>query len=162
MSQSAYAVGETNITLYCRFSFFFSNYYNNLTFEFRPNKNYDWLDVGYINESGTYRMQKQSKENFISFMYFYGYLSPFYNYLYLRAHTTVSYNRCIVDDELYPSFRCRGSMINGSVDTSPEKNILSIKGNTYFVHKFIPYLLFRRVVFIIKYHYIRYIELSTY
>lgn len=130
MSPSAYAVGETNITLDCQFYFFITNYFTNITFEFRPNKNYDWMDVGYINESGTHRIHKESKENFISFMYFYGYLS----YPYLRADTTVYYNRCIVDDELYPSFRCRGSLINGRINTSPEKNILSIKGNTYFVH----------------------------
>ncbi|XP_078321554.1 uncharacterized protein LOC111111858 isoform X2 [Crassostrea virginica] len=118
---SEYAVGETNITLRCR-SYTWS--FRNITFEFRPNKNYDWLTVGYINESGPHRVQEYFKENSISFLSFSGYFSR-----YLNAYITVNNNKCTVDAELYPSFRCRGFMINGSIDTSPEKSILSLKGN---------------------------------
>ena len=96
--------------------------------------------MGYINESGPHRVQEYFKENSISFLSFSGYFSRYYQYL--NAYTTVNYNKCTVDAELYPSYRCRGSMINGSIDTSPEKGILSLKGNTSFFNNFDLYLSF--------------------
>lgn len=129
---SVYAVGETNITLRCQS---YTGNVRNITFEFRPNKNYDWLTVGYINESGPHRVQEYFKENSISFLSFSGYFSR-----YLIAYITVNNNKCTVDAELYPSLRCRGFMINGSIDTSPEKSILSLKGNTFLLNDFDLYV----------------------
>lgn len=134
-SPSVYAVGETNITLGCQFySSLAVRNSRNITFEVRPNKENDWLTVGYINESGPYIVQEYFKENSISFLSFSGYLSGYYPYL--NAYVTVNNNRCTVDAELYPSFRCRGSMINGPIDPSPEKSILSLKGNTFLLNDF--------------------------
>lgn len=129
LSPSPYAVGETNITLQCYFSRI-SNVLNT-TFEFRPNKNHDWLTVAYINESGKLIKQGYHEENFISFLTFYDYSSYYYYNIFLTSIATIHNDRCTVDAELYPSFRCRA--FKESFVTSLEKSILSIKGNVFFL-----------------------------
>ena len=128
LSPNAYSVGETNITLQCASSSYpFPSNHHNITFEFRQNKNYDWLTVAYSDVSGTLRIPGYSEENSISFLLFNAYYG--YYYVTLTSIATVHNDRCIVHDELYPSFRCRA--FNGSFVTSPEKSILSLNGNFF-------------------------------
>nr|XP_022310212.1 uncharacterized protein LOC111115677 isoform X2 [Crassostrea virginica] len=119
-----YAVGETNITLQCYI--YISNFLNT-TFEFRPNKNHDWLTVAYINESGKLIKQGYHEENFFSFLTFYDHSRYYYYNIFWTSIATIHNDRCTVDAELYPSFRCRA--FKGSFVTSLEKSILSLKGN---------------------------------
>lgn len=127
LSPNPYAVGETNITLQCYF--YRPSKFLNTTFEFRPNKNHDWLTVAYIDESGKLKKQGYNEENFISFLTFNS--NYLYNYIFLTSIAAIRNDRCTVDAELYPSFRCRA--FNGSFVTSLEKSILSLKGNMFFL-----------------------------
>lgn len=130
LSPNPYAVGEANITLKCYLNPSPSNFLNT-TFEFRPNKNHDWLTVAYINGSGKLEKLGYHEENFISFLTFFDYSKYSDYYIYFKSIATIHNDRCTVDAELYPSFRCRA--FNGSFVTSPEKSILSIKGKIFFL-----------------------------
>lgn len=130
LNPNPYAVGETNITLQCYFSRLSSSLLN-ITFEFRPNKNHDWLNVAYINESRKLEKQGYHEENLISFLTFIDYSNYFYNNINLVSIATIHYDRCTIDAELYPSFRCRA--FNGSFVTSKDKSILSLKGKKHFI-----------------------------
>lgn len=130
---SSFPVGKSNASFRCFFHMFEDGFYKEIAIAIRQNKNEKFISVLKCNESGTHRLNNETKFEGVNILPFRDNTCVFRYYWMSHLELTVSLqsDKCILGSQTSASWRCLFSNGTNTFNSS-EKNIYSIEGIYHF------------------------------